>query len=532
MNGGLVIENNSGTLYSDITIDRNVTLGSDQTLTIPSGKTLTVGDGKTLTNDGTITNNGTLINNGTFNENNNFVNNGVFTNNGIYNCTHKMVDGICTKCGAYKEPTQNEEGYYQIAEAGHLFWLAQKINDRTITKFNAILTADIVIPDDKEWVPIWLPDGMENSSVFDGNGYSITLNQSNGLFRNFNYSVFRNVVLYGTVTANTTGSIGAVVGSAYRTTIQNVISYVDVTNSGGNAGGLAGYFGGKHSGGMSSLISNCAVYADVSGTNAGGFIGEAWNGTQYFDIANCTYMGDVTGTNAGAIVGYQNTDTNTCVFTNIYWCEADGIGFYGKRDTANQIYTNTMAKTPEQFASGEVAYLLGSAWGQDSNAVGSLPILTYNELYKVVKVGETGNYSVANIGDTTDDGIVDINDYQSLVNEILSDSNEQIETANYDDLVRYDLDGGGYLDVIDASLMELMINGHKTVDVYAVGDYNKNGVAFEEADILAIAEALKNPETLATYKKYVCDVNADGKASYEDLNTLTSMFPLYFVGEE
>ncbi|MBQ7115568.1 MAG: dockerin type I repeat-containing protein, partial [Clostridia bacterium] len=447
-----------------------------------------------------------------------------------YECTHKFDDnGFCLTCDVYQPAVLNADGYYEIGNVGNLFWLAEQVNYGSLTKFNAVLTSDLIIPDSKQWMPINLLDGIQNASVFDGNGHSITLNQSSGLFSSFNYSVFRNVILYGTVTANTTGNIGAVVGSAYRTTIQNVISYVDVTNSNGNAGGLAGYFGGKHSDEMYSKIENCAVYADISGTNAGGLIGEGWNGTQYFDIANCTYVGDITGTNAGAIVGYQNTDSNTCVFTNIYWCEADGIGFYGKRDTSNQVYTNTMAKTPEQFASGEVAYLLQQGntvqiWGQMSNTEGSLPIITDNELYKVVTVGETGNYSVANVGDTNGDGTVDVTDYQALVNKALADDHEQIETASYDDIVKYDLDGDGYLDVIDAYLLHLFINGFTTVDVYAVGDYDLNGIAFEEADIKAIKHAIENPEKLATYKKYASDINGDGKLDENDLTVLVAKY--------
>ena len=452
-----------------------------------------------------------------------------------YECTHKFDDnGFCLTCDVYQPAVLNADGYYEIGNVGNLFWLAEQVNYGSLTKFNAVLTSDLIIPDSKQWMPINLPDGIQNASVFDGNGHSITLNQSSGLFSSFNYSVFRNVILYGTVTANTTGNIGAVVGSAYRTTIQNVISYVDVTNSNGNAGGLAGYFGGKHSDEMYSKIENCAVYADISGTNTGGLIGEGWNGTQYFDIANCTYVGDITGTNAGAIVGYQNTDSNTCIFTNIYWCEADGIGFYGKRDTSNQVYTNTMTKTPEQFASGEVAYLLQQGnteqvWGQDNNQTGAKPIFDSTGLYKVVTVGETGNYSVANVGDTNGDGTVDVNDYQVLVNAILNEDPEQeavkqIETASYDDIVKYDLDGDGYLDVIDAYLLHLFINGFTTVDVYAVGDYDLNGIAFEEADIKAIKHAIENPEKLATYKKYASDINGDGKLDENDLTALTAKY--------
>jgi len=115
------------------------------------------------------------------------------------------------------------------------------------------------------------------------------------------------------------------------------------------------------------------------------------------------------------------------------------------------------------------------------------------------------------------------------VNAILNEDPEQeavkqIETASYDDIVKYDLDGDGYLDVIDASLMHLFINGFTTVDVYAVGDYDLNGVAFEEADIKAIKHAIENPEKLDTYKKYASDINGDGKLDENDLTALTAKY--------
>ena len=65
-------------------------------------------------------------------------------------------------------------------------------------------------------------------------------------------------------------------------------------------------------------------------------------------------------------------------------------------------------------------------------------------------------------------------------------------TANAVLTADIDLDGDGYLDVIDAYLLHLFINGFTTVDVYAVGDYDLNGVAFEEADIKAIKHAIEN----------------------------------------
>ena len=64
-------------------------------------------------------------------------------------------------------------------------------------------------------------------------------------------------------------------------------------------------------------------------------------------------------------------------------------------------------------------------------------MFTSNELYKVVTVGGTGNYSVANVGDTNGDGTVDVTDYQALVNMAVSEGHSQTETVNYDDIVKY-----------------------------------------------------------------------------------------------
>ena len=294
-------------------------------------------------------------------------------------------NGFCPN-GCY-EPARLVNGIWQISNAGNFYWFANQIRNGGIVTFHAMLTADIVFPDDIAWIPINVQEVAGGYSTFDGNGHSIDIkSQTGGLFERFNYGTVKNLTLLGSINAEG-GNVAAVIGSAYRTRIQNVLSYVHVSNPTGNAGGLVGYYGGKHSDGLESKISNCAVYADITGNNAGGLVAEGWNGTQYFDITNCTYVGNVTGTNAGAIVGYQNTDTNTCTFTNIYWCETDGLEFYGKRDTANQVYSNTKAKTLDQFASGEVAYLLGESWGQ---VIGSqeYPVPNGQPVYLVLICGK------------------------------------------------------------------------------------------------------------------------------------------------
>ncbi|MGI5958420.1 MAG: putative Ig domain-containing protein, partial [Massiliimalia sp.] len=56
-NGGIVFNGKNGTVYGDVTLDENLTIGKDETLTIP--------DNSSLNSNGNLTNNGTIINNGT-----------------------------------------------------------------------------------------------------------------------------------------------------------------------------------------------------------------------------------------------------------------------------------------------------------------------------------------------------------------------------------------------------------------------------------------------------------------------------------
>lgn len=138
---------------------------------------------------------------------------------------------------------------------------------------------------------------------------------------------------------------------------------------------------------------------------------------------------------------------------------------------------------------------------------------------------DTAEYSVSTaiVGDINNDEIIDVQDYQLLVNTILEDDHEQLETESYDDIIRYDLNSDGCLDVLDAHLMQLLINGFATADIYTVGDYDCNGVAFEESDLIAIKHAIANPYKLSTTQKYASDITGDGKVSEEDLTELTAL---------
>ena len=63
-NSGIIFENGEGTVYGNVELQEDLTVGADESLTIPHGAALTIPDGTTLTNSGTITNDGTIDNQG------------------------------------------------------------------------------------------------------------------------------------------------------------------------------------------------------------------------------------------------------------------------------------------------------------------------------------------------------------------------------------------------------------------------------------------------------------------------------------
>ena len=427
-------------------------------------------------------------------------------------------NGFCI-CGEYEPAIYNEiADVYEIGNAGQLYWFAEKVNSGEYA-INGSLVANITVNEAvfnedgnlientnelREWVPIGSSENAYNG-IFDGNGKIIS-----GLYADM-------------------GNIGLISQVGESGIVRNVGIVASMIKGSSQVGGVAGvnngiiegcYFSGKvvatnqSVGGIvgenNGNVTNCYSLAYVQGTNmVGGLVGY----NKQASVSNCYHSGAIIGNSSvGALVG---ADTYSSV-TNCYYNSTKALvtlEAIGRNN--NSTVVNVEGKSAEQFASGEVAHLLQKentqyVWGQDNNQAGATPILDTTGLYKVVTVSETGNYSVSNIGDTNGDREVDVTDYQALVNTALAGEHDQIESASYDDIIKYDLDGNGYLNVIDASIMERVLSGHKTVDVFAVGDMDQNGVAFEEADILLMEEAIKSPEAMTTQQKYACDLNADG----------------------
>ena len=147
------------------------------------------------------------------------------------NCTGTYENGICNVCDGYEPAVYNEQkGYYEISNAGMLYWFMEYVNAKTLIsgtdtiydisddvysyEANAVLTADIVVNENvlaemsKETPDVsgfraWFPIGYDHDrngdgeyefvyfeGTFDGQGHTVS-----GLY--FNNTEQSNVGLFG-----------------------------------------------------------------------------------------------------------------------------------------------------------------------------------------------------------------------------------------------------------------------------------------------------------------------------------------------
>lgn len=260
-----------------------------------------------------------------------------------------------------------------IESYDNMLWIAHELKTSTIHKFDITLTNDIEIPSGK-WIS---PLDVTKASTIDGQGHSIIFNGGSGLFDRFHGGSIENLVLEGTINTNSDKDhfsgqcgVGVLAGSAYQTTIKNVVSTVDVVDTGnGSVGGLIGYFGGSIEGQPGSFIQNCAVYANITSTNGtvGGLVGGTWSGTQCWQINNCIYKGNVTGgtdQGVGAIIGTHNTG-RTSTFKDTWYCANGTSKIVGKCNNDGNGekfdgYGTVISKTADQIATVAAATLLNT----------------------------------------------------------------------------------------------------------------------------------------------------------------------------
>ena len=273
---------------------------------------------------------------------------------------------LCVGASADIQPTKptvgdgTEESPYQISTAAELYWFAAQVNDDGKTDIDAVLTADITINENvlnedgelnsgsfTQWTPICGKEigkfvYTKYTGTFDGGGHSIS-----GLYYNGD--------------GDYAGLFGYVGRDGRVQNVKVTDSYISNSEGAGRTGGVCGYN----------------------------------NGT----ITNCCNTGAVTGgERVGGVCGKNDDGT----ITNCYWLDTaySGTGIGIDAGTV----ANVEVKSAEQFASGEVAWLLNSAqtnvpWRQNLGEGGDgFPTLDSGHK-AVVKLTVDGEVSYRNSGD-------------------------------------------------------------------------------------------------------------------------------------
>lgn len=237
----------------------------------------------------------------------------------------------------YAKGDGSEERPYLISTKAELEAFRNKVNNGE-TEACAMLVNDVDL-ENIEWTPIGNKD-KKYSGVFDGNGYEITgifgNKQEWGLFgytdggeiKNLSVKVGNN----GTLNLGHQSALFVAIASG-KTKLLKCAGY-------GNLSGI-GYLGGITCQGE-CIVTDCYFIGNIHGLS--------WvSGMGYNSFAeNCFVLGNITAEiNAFKI---SNGSAMNCYYVNSKGMQ--GTGGYGTRMNENA------------FASGEVAFLLGEAYGQ------------------------------------------------------------------------------------------------------------------------------------------------------------------------
>ena len=227
------------------------------------------------------------------------------------NHEYESNNGFC--CGTLQAP-ELVGGYYEIYNAGNLFWFAEYVNNTDETA-SAKLMNDIDL-ENRAWTPIG-STGEDNNNFcghFDGNGKTITglyvnaLREGLGFFGEVRGGTVEDFTIYGEVYLNGKYNyVGGLIGSApgfnsnqpdhNGATIRNITSYVNVTLGEGSHGSnrVAGFIGYAN---HETLIENCTWYGTLdlgpyrAQDGVGGILGKA-NDNSAVTIRNCAAYGTI-----------------------------------------------------------------------------------------------------------------------------------------------------------------------------------------------------------------------------------------------
>ena len=229
-------------------------------------------------------------------------------------CSHEHynADGFCEACGAYQEP-KNWKGYYEIYNAGQLFWFAKQFNDdkNFNKKSNLKLMKDIKIPDGYDWTSIRDKSGTRSfEGTIEGNYHVISGLRPAKDGESYKWG------LVGRIQHGSVQNIGLVLEDGWTCGLCRTAMY-DVK------------------------IQNCFVV----GTD---FLYSSSNGT----VTNCLAV-------SGKLEGTKTPNDRRTTFTNCYETTKGNFSSLGEITTISE----------EKLKSGEIAYKLNGnqsdgTWGQ------------------------------------------------------------------------------------------------------------------------------------------------------------------------
>jgi len=360
----------------------------------------------------------------------------------------------------------------------------------------------------RKWTPIG-STGENNNNFrghFDGRNHTITnlyidmQRAGIGLFGEVRLGTVENFTIYGDVKLYGDCSyVGGVIGSApgangtdvpdhNGATIRNITSYVNVTlveNAHGSSfvGGFIGY--ANHE----TIIENCSWYGTFdlgayrADSGVGGLVGRLYDGSDV-TIRNCGAYGTIktsykSGTHnnydtiyIGGVLSFSPSGTQAVLKNNLWAGEfinetdlgakahLSAFGTLNGGETVKNCYTinsvpyitteNANANgitdvTAQRLASGEVAYKLGEAWGQDLSKENSLPVLGGEKVYLDSENGTYYNEEKVIYGDFNGDSDVGVSDVILML--------QHIALANEITVAQQqagDVDCNGSVDVSDA----------------------------------------------------------------------------------
>lgn len=253
-----------------------------------------------------------------------------------------LVIALCYAVNAWGDPNANlTDKCYEIANQSDFEWLRNNYNSKSL-QFNTFKLVSNVSLD--SWTGIGTKD-IPFSGVFDGNGYTITINSMKvkdgtyGLFNYINGASISNVILRGTISISGNCVIGSLVGDSKESNITNVTTYVSVNCKQPSKDSMIGGLVGHMSGGS---ITKCIYNKDVQSVNSGTIvvalsskdlsIGGICASADCGAISYCYFLGSISvvqngnpNINIGGILGEAETSENSIELNYNY---SDGIYTY------------------------------------------------------------------------------------------------------------------------------------------------------------------------------------------------------------